>query len=283
MSEKISAQMVMDLRKRTGVGMSKCKEALQEAGGDIEEAIHILRKKGMASAVKKGVRETNEGVIGYAENDQSAYLVEVNAETDFVIQNDRFKEFLKNICADALQAKPKSIEEFLKQEYSKNPSLTIDEYRAEVVHSLGENIQIKRVLDFKKGSDQSLGIYSHMGGKIVTAVILKGASDQTELAREVAMHVAAEAPDFLKPEDISADVMAKEEEIARSQIKNKPPEIMDKIIQGKMRAFYEQSCLINQKYVKEPSMSVADFVASEGKKVGKDLTIVEFVRWQIGE
>jgi len=283
MSEKISAQMVMDLRKRTGVGMSKCKEALQEAGGDIEEAIHILRKKGMASAVKKGVRETNEGVIGYAENDQSAYLVEVNAETDFVIQNDRFKEFLKNICADALQAKPKSIEEFLKQEYSKNPSLTIDEYRAEVVHSLGENIQIKRVLDFKKGSDLSLGIYSHMGGKIVTAVILKGASDQTELAREVAMHVAAEAPDFLRPEDISADVMAKEEEIARSQIKNKPPEIMDKIVQGKMRAFYEQSCLINQKYVKEPSMTVADFVASEGKKVGKDLTIVEFVRWQIGE
>ena len=283
MSEKISAQLVMDLRKRTGVGMSKCKEALQEAGGDIEEAIHILRKKGMASAVKKGIRETNEGVIGYAENDQCAYLVEVNAETDFVIQNDRFKEFLKNICADALQEKPKSIEEFLKQKYSKNPSLTIDEYRAEVVHSLGENIQIKRVLDFKKGSDQSLGIYSHMGGKIVTAVILKGASDQTELAREVAMHVAAEAPDFLKPEDISADVMAKEEEIARSQIKNKPPEIMDKIIQGKMRAFYEQSCLINQKYVKEPSMSVADFVASEGKKVGKDLTIVEFVRWQIGE
>jgi elongation factor Ts len=283
MSGNISAQMVMDLRKRTGVGMSKCKEALQEAGGDIEEAIHILRKKGIASAVKKGARETNEGVIGYAENDQGAYFVEVNAETDFVIQNDRFKEFLKNICADALQAKPKSVEEFLKQSYSKQPSLTIDEYRSEVVHSLGENIQIKRVLDFKKESDQSLGIYSHMGGKIVTAVVIKGASDQTQLAREVAMHVAAEAPDFLKPEDIPADVMAREEEIARSQIQNKPPEIMDKIVQGKMRAFYEQSCLIKQKYVKEPSMSVADFVAGEGKKVGKDLTVVEFVRWQIGE
>lgn len=283
MSENISAQMVMDLRKRTGVGMSKCKEALQEAGGDIEEAIHILRKKGIASAVKKGGRETNEGVIGFAENDHYAFLVEVNAETDFVIQNDRFKEFLKNICEEALAKKPTSVEDFLKQKYSKQPTLTIDEYRAEVVHSLGENIQIKRLLDFKKSNDQSLGIYSHMGGKIVTAVVLKGASDQVALACEVAMHVAAEAPDFLKPEEIPADVKAKEEEIARSQVQNKPPEIMDKIIQGKMKAFYEQSCLIHQKYVKEPSMSVAEFVASEGKKAGKDLSVVEFVRWQIGE
>lgn len=283
MSGTISAQMVMDLRKRTGVGMSKCKEALQEAGGDIEEAIHILRKKGMASAVKKGDRETNEGVIGFAENDQSAYLVEVNAETDFVVQNDRFKEFLKNICDEALATQPKSVEDFLKQKYSKQPTLTIDEYRAEIVQTLGENIQIKRVLDFKKSGDRSLGIYSHMGGKIVTAVVIAGAGDQANLAREVAMHVAAEAPDFLKPEDISAEIKAKEEEIVRSQIQNKPPEMMDKIVQGKMKAFYEQSCLINQKYVKEPSMSVADFVASEGKKAGKDLTVVEFVRWQIGE
>ncbi|NGX50324.1 MAG: Elongation factor Ts [Chlamydiae bacterium] len=283
MSEKVSAQQVMELRKRTSVGMSKCKDALVEAGGDMEEAIHILRKKGMASAVKKGVRETNEGVVGYAENAQGAYLVEVNVETDFVIQNDRFKEFMKNISDEALAAQPSSIEEFLKQKYSKNQSLTIDEYRAEIVHTLGENIQIKRILDFKKGSDRSLGIYSHMGGKIVTAVVLQGASDQEKLAREVAMHVAAEAPDFLKPEDIPEDVKAKEEEIARSQLKNKPPEIMDKIIQGKMRAFFEQSCLIRQKYVKEPSMNVADFVASEGKKAGKELTVVEFVRWQIGE
>lgn len=279
----VTAQMVMDLRKRTGVGMTKCKDALTEAGGDMEEAIHILRKKGMASAVKKGGRETNEGVVGISENDEMAYLVEVNVETDFVLQNDRFKEFLKNICDDALKTKPKSAEDFIQQKYSQNPALTIDEYRAETVHSLGENIQIKRILNFKKSADSSLGIYSHMGGKIVCAVVIKGAGDVDALARDVAMHVAAEAPDFLKSDEISADVLAKEEEIARSQIQNKPPEIMDKIVQGKLKAFYEQSCLLNQKFVKEPSMNVADYVAQEGKKAGKTLEVVEFVRWQIGE
>ncbi len=279
----VTAQMVMDLRKRTGVGMTKCKDALTEAGGDMEEAIHILRKKGMASAVKKGGRETNEGVVGISENDEMAYLVEVNVETDFVLQNDRFKEFLKNICDDTLKTKPKSAEDFIQQKYSQNPALTIDEYRAETVHSLGENIQIKRILNFKKSADSSLGIYSHMGGKIVCAVVIKGAGDVDALAREVAMHVAAEAPDFLKSDEISADVLAKEEEIARSQIQNKPPEIMDKIVQGKLKAFYEQACLLNQKFVKEPSMNVADYVAQEGKKAGKTLEVVEFVRWQIGE
>lgn len=282
MSKEITAALVMDLRKRTGVGMSKCKEALVDAGGDIEEAIHILRKKGMASAVKKGERETNEGVIGFAENSDAAYIVEVNAETDFVVQNDRFKEFLKNICDEALAAKPKSVEDFLGQKYSKHPTLTIDEYRAETVHSLGENIQIKRVLDFAKAGDRSVGIYSHMGGKIVSVVVIQGASGQEAVAREVAMHVAAESPDFLKPDQVPADVLQKEEEIARSQIQNKPPEIQDKIVQGKLKAYYEQSCLLNQKYVKDPSMTVQEFVEKSAKDAGQSFEVVEFVRWQIG-
>ncbi len=275
--------MVMDLRKRTGVGMSKCKEALTEAGGDIEEAIHILRKKGIASAVKKGGRETNEGVIGIAETDSASFLIEVNAETDFVVQNDRFKEFLSNICDEVARTSPKSVDEFLQQKYSKNDALTVDEYRAETVQTLGENIRIKRIKEFKKIGDFSLGIYSHMGGKIVCVVEIKGANDQGTLARDVAMHVAAEAPDFLKPEDVPADVLGKEEEIARSQIQNKPPEIIDKIVKGKLRAFYEQSCLINQKFVKDPSKTVAQYVADEGKKAGKTLEVVDFARWQIGE
>lgn len=279
----VTPQMVMDLRKRTGVGMSKCKEALTEAGGDMEEAIHILRKKGMASAVKKGARETNEGVVGVAENSECACLVEVNAETDFVIQNDRFKEFLKNICDEALNAQPASVEAFSAQKFSKNDALTIDEYRSEVVHSLGENIQIKRLQKLEKGGDISLGIYSHMGGKIVCAVKIKGAGDQDALARDVAMHVAAESPEYLKPEDVSADVLKKEEEIARGQIQNKPPEIMEKIVQGKLNAFYEQSCLLKQKFVKDPSSSVENYVAAQGKKAGKTLEVVEFLRWQIGE
>ncbi len=279
----ITAQMVMDLRKRTGVGMSKCKEALTEAGGDIEEAIHILRKKGMTSAVKKGGRETNEGVVGVAESDSAAYLVEVNAETDFVIQNDRFKEFLKNICDEVAATSPKSVEDFLQQKYSKNNALTIDEYRADIVQTLGENIQVRRIQEFKKTGECSIGIYSHMGGKIVCLVEIKGASDQDALARDIAMHVAAEAPDFLKAENVPADLLAKEEEIARSQIQNKPPEIMEKIVKGKLNAFYEKSCLVNQKFVKEPSKTVATYVADEGKKAGKTLEVIDFARWQIGE
>ncbi|MCB1082303.1 MAG: elongation factor Ts [Chlamydiia bacterium] len=279
----ITPQMVMDLRKRTGVGMSKCKEALSEAKGDIEEAIHILRKKGIASAVKKGGRETNEGVVGFAETESVAYLVEVNAETDFVVQNDRFKEFLKNICDEVAATTPSSVEAFLQQKYSKNDALTVDEYRAEIVQTLGENIQVKRIQEFKKGSDCSIGIYSHMGGKIVCLVEIKGANDQQALAKEVAMHIAAESPDYLKPEDVPSDVLAKEEEIARSQIQNKPPEIQDKIVQGKLNAYYEQSCLVKQKFVKDPSKSVEQYVAEEGKKAGKTLEVIAFARWQIGE
>ena len=282
MSE-ITAQQVMELRKRTGVGMTKCKEALTETNGNIEDAIHVLRKKGMASAVKKSSRETNEGVVGYAENDTSAFIVEVSVETDFVIQNDRFKEFLKNICQEALATQPASLEAFLQQKYSKEPSLTVDEYRAETVHSMGENIQIRRILDFKKEAGKSFGIYSHMGGKIVCVVTIKGADDQQALAREIAMHSAAESPDYLRADEVPADVIAREKEVAGSQIKNKPPEIVEKILEGKLRAFYEQTCLIKQKFVKDPSQTVAAYVAAEGKKAGKELEVAEFVRWQIGE
>ncbi|MDJ0651716.1 MAG: translation elongation factor Ts [Simkaniaceae bacterium] len=279
----ITAQMVMDLRKRTGVGMGKCKEALSEANGDIEEAIHILRKKGMASAVKKGGRKTNEGIIGIAEIETAAFLVEINAETDFVVQNDRFKEFLKNICDEVARTSPISVDAFLQQKFSKNDALTIDEYRADIVQTLGENIRINRIKEFKKMGDHSLGIYSHMGGKIVCVVAIKGASDQEALAHDIAMHVAAEAPEYLTPEAIPAAVLAKEEEIARSQIQNKPFEIMDKIFTGKLNAYYEQSCLMNQKFVKDPSMTVAKYLSEEGKKTGKTLEVVNFARWQIGE
>ncbi len=279
----INAQMVMDLRKRTGVGMSKCKEALVESNGDIEEAIHILRKKGIASAVKKGGRETNEGMIGIASNNTAHFMVEINAETDFVIQNDRFKAFMDDICSEIAESAPKSVEDFLSQKYSKNPQLTIDEYRADIVQTLGENIQIKRIKEIKKAENGSVGLYSHMGGKIVCCVEIKGSDGVEALAKEVAMHVAAESPDYLNPEDIAQDVIDKEEEIARSQLKNKPPEIMDKIINGKLNAFYEQVCLSKQKFVKDSSITVGKYIQDQGKKIGKDLSLLNFERWQIGE
>lgn len=284
MSDVIKPAMIMTLRKRTGVGMSKCKEALIEADGDMEEAVHILRKKGIASAVKKGGRETKEGVIGIGENRQgSVALIEVSSETDFVLQNEQLQEFLATIAREAAEGSPKSIEDLLQMPCSGRDGLTVDQYRIEIVHSLGENIQINRVLSLAKKPKTSRGIYSHMGGKIVSIVDLSEEGFE-ELAKEIAMHVAAESPEFLNPEEVPEEVKEKEKEIARTQLKNKPEHMIDKILEGKLESFYAQHCLVKQKYVKDPSVVVADFIGEYGKKKGAPtLEIAAFVRWQVGE
>ncbi len=275
--------MIKELRERTGVGMGKCKEALEQAGGDMEKAIDYLRKSGMASAVKKEGRETKEGMIGSAESAQAVALVEVNAETDFVTQNERFKQFLHDIAKEAAETRPSSLEAFLRQVYRKDPSLNVDQYRALVVQSLGENIQIKRLLILPKSPDISIGIYSHMGGKIVALVELAGGAGQEALARDIAMHIAAESPDYLRPEEVPAQVRAREEEIARSQMQDKPANMMDKIVEGKLKAFYDQVCLLGQKYVRDNTLNIAQLVEKEAKRLGKPLAIRRFIRWRVGE
>ncbi len=280
---KVTPDMVKELRERTGVGMGKCKEALDQSGGDMEKAIDILRKAGMASAVKKEGRETKEGVIGHAEGKGAYALVEVNSETDFVAQNEKFKQFVHDIALEAADTNPASLEAFMAQKYRKDPSITIDQFRSLVIQSLGENIQVKRIKVFPKAADISIGIYSHMGGKIVTMVELGGGSGQEALAREIALHIAAESPDYLKPEDVPESVKAREDEIARGQITGKPANIVDKIVEGKMKAFYDQVCLLCQKFVKDNAITIADLVAKEGKRLNKPLSIRKFIRWRIGE
>jgi len=279
---KVTADMVKELRDRTGVGMGKCKEALDVCGGDMEKAIDHLRKAGMASAVKKEGREVNEGLIGHSESHSAVSLVEVNSETDFVAQNDRFKQFIKDIAQDAAETMPASLDALLAQKFSKDPSVSIDEFRALTVQSLGENIRVKRVLVMPKSPDISIGVYSHMGGKIVTSVTLTGGQGHEALARELAMHVAAESPEYLNPEEVPADVKAREEDIAREQVKGKPANIADKIVEGKIKAYYDQACFVCQKYIKDNSMSVAEFVAAEAKKLGKNITVHSFKRWKVG-
>jgi elongation factor Ts len=281
-SVKVTPDMVKELRERTGVGMGKCKEALDQAQGDMEKAIDLLRKAGMASAVKKEGRETKEGMVVTAESKGNIALVEINAETDFVVQNDRFKQFAQDIAKEAAETKPASLEAFVQQKFSKDPSLTVDEYRAIVMQSLGENIRIRRLQLFPKSSNDSLAIYSHMGGKIVTLVEIEGGAGQEAFARDIAMHIAAEAPDYLKPEEVPADIKAREEEIARGQVAGKPAAIMDKIVEGKLKAFYDQVCLLRQKYVKDNAITVENLIANEGKRLGMPLKIRRFVRWQIG-
>lgn len=281
--KEITADMIKQLRERTGVGMGKCKEALVQAEGDLEKAIDVLRKAGMAAAGKKEGRETKEGLVLSAEDDSHIILAEANAETDFVVQNDRFKDFLQDCVKQALEGKVQTLEQLLAAPYYKDKSITIDQYRNLIIQALGENIQLRKLELIEKQPNSSYGIYSHMGGKIVVVVELAGASDQESIAKEIALHVAAENPDYLKVEEIPADVMAREEEIARSQVAGKPANIIDKIVAGKIKAFTEQFCLLNQKYVKDSSVTVQQFVDAQSKASGKTLSVKCFWRWKVGQ
>jgi len=282
MTAQVTPALIKELRERTGVGMGKCKEALEEAKGNIELAIENLRKAGIAGAVKKEGRSTNEGQIISAVGSQNVAIVEVNAETDFVVKNDRFQEFLKNIVNEIAATNPTSLDAFLNQKYSKDQTLTIDQYRATVIQAIGENIQIKRLLLVPKSADRSIGIYSHLGGKIVTIVELQGSSTEEQLAKDVAMHVAAAAPEFLTPEKVPQSVIDNEREIARIQIKGKPDNIVEKIVDGKIKAYFDANCLVCQKYIKDDSKTIAEVIADQGKKNGKPLQLVNYLRWNVG-
>ncbi|MBS0620705.1 MAG: elongation factor Ts [Verrucomicrobia bacterium] len=282
MSVKVTADMVKELRDRTGVSMGKCKEALDHASGDMNLAIEHLRKSGIASAVKKEGREANEGLIGAAESAQAVALVEVNAETDFVTQNAKFKDFMREVAEQAAEKKISVLDELMKLPSREDPSITLDQRRALIVQSLGENIQVKRVMVLPKGADHSFGIYSHMGGKIVVLVALTGGAGNEALARDIAMHTAAESPEYLRPEDVPADIRAKEEEIARSQVQGKPANIIDKIVEGKVKAFCDEVCLLCQKYVKDSSLTISALVEKEAKRLGKNIAVQAFYRWKVG-
>lgn len=281
---EVTAQMIKELRERTGVGMGKCKEALEQASGNMELAIENLRKAGVASAVKKEGRATNEGMIGFAENNDRIAILEVNAETDFVVRNDKFGKFLQEIAEEAVSTNPSSLEKFVSQKYSKDPSLTIDGHRATIVQAIGENIQIKRLHIIPKSPTLSLGVYSHMNGKIVTVVEIEGSSKEIPLAKEIAMHVAAAHPEYLNAESIPREILDREKEIAKSLIPgNKPQQILDKIIEGKIKSFYTTVCLVDQPYIKDDKVTVGDLVAKRAKETGSSLKLKGFMRWSVGQ
>ncbi len=283
MSEKVTAEMVKELREKTGVGMSKCKEALDQAGGDLQKAVDILRKAGMASGVKKEGRETKEGLIFAVEGKDAVALVEMNSETDFVAQTDKFKKFLSSLALCAVETKPSSLQELMSKPSKEDGSMTNEQYRNVLVQALGENIQCKRMEVIKKVPNTSYGIYFHMGGKLVTIVAMEGSLGEEGIAKEIAMHVAADSPDYLCAEEISSEVKVREEEIARSQVKGKPENVVEKIVAGKMKAFFDEVCLLSQKFIKDNTVSVQQHVESYGKKVGKPMVVTRFWRWKVGQ
>jgi len=282
MSKEVTIDMIKELRERSGVGMNACKNALVEANGDMELAITNLRKSGMASAVKKEGRTTNEGQINAFEGNDAIGMIELNAETDFVVKNDRFQEFLNVLAEQAAKSHPANLESLLKAPYAKDSSLTVDEHRTLLVQTIGENIQLKRVQVLPKKKDHSFGIYSHLGGKILVIVELS-AEGEEKLAKDIAMHIAAASPQFLSPTHVPQEILDHEREIVRSQVpQDKPEEMKNKIVEGKLQSFFKESCLTEQPYIRDDKISVSQLVSNRAKETGKKLAITSFIRWDVG-
>ncbi len=270
---QITATLVKELRERTGAGMMECKKALEATAGDLEAAIEHLRKQGLAKADKKAARVAAEGRIVIATGNREAVLVEVNSETDFVAKDENFLAFAETVAGCALTSSVSDVEALKSVATPAGPS--IDEARQELVTKCGENVQLRRMVRHGLAGDH-LGAYVH-GGRIGVLVDLKGGS--AELARGLAMHVAAMNPLYLSADHVPADVAEKEKEIALAQVKDsgKPMEILEKMIQGKVRKTLAEISLTGQPYALDSSETVEQVL----KKAGAE--VLGFHRLAVGE
>ncbi len=272
---EISASMVKELRERTAAGMMECKRALVETGGDMEAAIEHLRKTGVAKADKKASRVAAEGCIVCATADAGgrAVLVEVNCETDFVAKDAGFVAFADAVGRAALAAESTDVAAILSAPGADGG--TLEEQRVALIAKIGENIQVRRAVVTDAG-DGTLGTYVH-GGRIGVAVALAGGSD--ELARDLAMHVAASKPAYVDPDQVPESDLAKEREILSAQAKDsgKPPEIVAKMVEGRLRKHLNEITLVGQPFIKNPDQTVGQLLKQHGARVKA------FVRLEVGE
>jgi len=290
----ITAEQVAKLRERTGAGMMDCKKALTENSGDFDKAIEYLRKKGMASASKKAGRTAKEGTV-YSLIDtakQVAVLVEVNCETDFVAKTENFQKFVNQIATHIAAASPESPQTLLTQKYSGDASKTVDEFIRETIAILGENIMVRRFARYPMKSGVAVHSYIHAGGKVGVLVETSisnpaKANDatMTGLLRDLTMHVAAASPLYLKSDEVPADTIAKEKEIALAQLQgqNKPADVLEKIASGKINKYFEEVCLLKQKFIKDDKKTVEALVAETGKAMGETIAITRFARFLLGD
>ena len=275
---EITAQAVNTLRQMTNAGLMACKKALVETDGNLDAAVDLLRKKGIASATKKAGREVKDGAIFQAisAGSKSGILVEINCETDFVARNDMFKAFGDEIAKKLLA----------------NPSADVDADRVAAVAKIGENIQVRRSHKLDVSGNGLVAAYIHAGAKIGVLVEVGAGKEATtatedfkQLVRDITLHIAAASPVAVRREDVAADVVAKEREIhAQSDaLKGKPAAAMENILKGKLNKFFETNCLNEQGFVKNPELKVEAHVASVAKKVDDEITIRRFLRFQLGE
>lgn len=270
--------MVAKLREMTNAGLMDCKNALVEAKGDLSTAVDVLRKKGQASAAKKAGREAREGLIAQAvvNGGQSGALVEVNCETDFVARNESFKTFCNELAAKAAA--------------TASPDLEAD--RVAAVARIGENIQVRRSQRLEVSGNGLLAAYIHLGGKIGVLVEVGAAKPETvaaedfkQLVRDITMQITAANPGYVSRDQVPAEVLQKEDDIARNSdaLKDKPAAAMENILKGKREKFFQGVCLVEQGFVKNPDLTVKAHIASVAKTLGDTVEVRRFLRYQVGE
>jgi elongation factor Ts len=290
MSE-ITAAMIKALREQTGAGLMDVKAALTEAQGNTEEATKILRKKGLAAAGKKAGRITSEGAVQSHVEGNVGVLVEVNCETDFVGRNENFRQFAADVARVIAQSKAGSVEELSNEPWPGDAEgQSVGQKVASMVGSIKENITIRRFARYEAPATAVIGSYIHAGGKVgvmVELVANSGAksSKMDEVAKDVAMHIAAAEPRFVSRDEVTQKDLDTEREIARDAAakSGKPENIVEKMVSGKMDKFYAEACLLEQPYIKNDKQSVSDYVKSSGKEHGCDYTITRFTRYKLGE
>lgn len=270
----ITASLVKELRERTGAGMMECKKALVETGGDIEAAIENMRKSGQAKAAKKAGRTAADGVIVMAQNDSAAVMVEVNCETDFVAKDDNFRSFADAVAERVLNSDAADVDTLMALPLHEGEDTTIEEARQALVSKIGENMTVRR---FTRVSPVgTLATYSH-GVRIGVMVDVTGGEDG--LGRDLAMHIAASNPVCVNEDQVPRDMLAKEREITEAQAREsgKPDNIIEKMIEGRMRKYLGEITLVGQPFVKDPDTKIGKLLDQQGAKVNG------FVRFEVGE
>ncbi len=284
----VTAAMVKELREMTGAGMMDCKKALVEADGDMEKAVEVLREKGLSKAAKKAGRIAAMGLVDVAFNDDAteAALVEVNSETDFVAKNEEFIGFVKNLADLALTGGAEDMDAFMALPYEEG---TVQEALTAKISKIGENMNIRRFHKIAVPGTKNVG-YIHGGGTIAVIVTLKTEATKDEIAtvgRDVAMQVASMNPKYVSEADVDPEFIESEKHILLQQALNentgKPQEIIEKMVMGRLKKELKETCLLDQKFVKDGEVTVAQYVKNVAKEIGKDIEVVGMIRYEVGE
>ncbi|MCO5043695.1 MAG: translation elongation factor Ts [Kiritimatiellae bacterium] len=276
---QVTAALVKELRDETGLGMMECKNALVETQGDKAAAIKVLRERGLAIAGKKAERVAKDGRVACEIYDggKTGVLIEVDCETDFVARNASFQAFMKDLVQIAKNVGDNQLAE------------TVKDQVASKIAEIGENIIVRRNVKFAVQGEGIVAGYIHLGEKVGVLVEIGstlaasiGADAFKEAVKDVALHIAASNPAYLQRADVPADVLAAEKEIYAKQVEGKPANIIEKIVSGKLEKFYQQNCLVEQAFVKDPDQTITEMLAARGKDVGDTFIIRRFVRYQVG-